>query len=192
MKNIPIIGKFTSILAVFGLFSLIVVFYAAYEMGAIRDSYNHTINAPAVGATNVTRANRALEDARAKIAQLMFDTNAADRQAMLADISNDKAEFTSVLDQAASVNIVHASDIQALESRGQQLLASDCSNSIGLAESATSAAGLMNAQAEFLKSCAPGFNGLVHDMLSESIGFRNFTHIDEVAASNTVGNTIKM
>ena len=111
---------------------------------------------------------------------------------MLADISNDKAEFTSVLDEAARVNIVHASDIEALESQGQMLLDSDCSNSMGLAENATSAAGLVAAQTEFLKSCAPGFSVLVPKLLSESINFRKFTHIDEVSASNRVSSTIQM
>ncbi len=161
-------------------------------MGTIRDGYNHTINAPAVGATNVTRANRVIEDARAKITQLMFDTDPVDRQVMLADISNDKAEFTSVLDEAARVNTVHASDIQALESQGLTLLDSDCADSIELAENATSAAGSVAAQTEFLKSCAPGFNVLVPDLLSESINFRKFTHIDEISASNRVSSTIQM
>jgi methyl-accepting chemotaxis protein len=192
MKNIPIIGKFTSILVVFGFFALFTSFYSATEMGTIRDGYNHTINAPAVGATNLTRANRALEDARANITQLMFDANPVDRQAILADIARDKAEFTSVLDEAASLNTVHASDIQALESQGQTLLGSECSESIELAESAPSAAGLVAAQTEFLKSCGPGFNLLVPNLLSESINFRKFTHIDEVSASNRVSSTIEM
>ena len=158
----------------------------------IRDHYDHAINAPAVGATNVTQANRVLEDARAKITQLMFDTNAADRQAMAADISGDEAAFISFMDQAARVNTTHASDIQVLESRGQQLLTSDCSRSIELGTNATSAADLLSAQTEFLKSCAPGFNGLVPDMLSMTISFKNFTGIDELAASKAVGSTIQM
>ncbi len=192
MKNIPIIGKFISILAVFGLFALFTSFYTAHEMGAIRAGYNHTIEAPAVGATNVIRANRVLEDARANMTQLMFDTNVNDRQEILANIANDTAEFTSVLDQAARVNMVHAYDIKALEARGQQLLGSVCSNSIGLAESATSATGLTNAQAEFLTMCAPGLDSLTNDMLSESVAFRNYTQTDQVAASNAVSSTIQM
>src|ERR1700733_14528041 len=147
---------------------------------------------PAVGGTNVTQANRVLEDARAKITQLMFDTNAADRQAMAADISGDEASFINFMDQAARVNTTHASNIKALESRGQQLLASDCSRSIELGTNATSAADLLSAQTEFLKSCAPGFNGLVPDMLSMTISFKNFTGFGDLAASKAVGSTIQM
>ena len=192
MKNIPIIGKFTSILAVFGVFSLFTSFYAANEMGVIREHYNHAISAPAIGVSNVIQADRLLEDARAKITQLMFDTNAADRQAMLTDIANDKSGFTSALDQVALLNPVHAADVRDLEARGGQLLTSDCSSAIELATSATSAADLQNAQAEFLKTCAPGFNGLVPDMVSELVGFKKYMHVDEAFASNTVDSTIQL
>jgi methyl-accepting chemotaxis protein len=192
MKNIPIIGKFTSILAVFGVFSLFTSFYAANEMGVIREHYNHAISAPAIGVSNVIQADRLLEDARAKITQLMFDTNAADRQAMLTDIANDKSGFTSALDQVALLNPVHVADVRDLEARGEQLLTSDCSSAIELATSATSATDLQNAQAEFLKTCAPGFNGLVPDMVSESVGFKKYMHVDEAFASNTVDSTIQL
>ena len=192
MKNIPIIGKFVSILAVFGVFSLFTSFYAANEMGVIRANYNHAINAPAIGVANVIQADRLLEDTRAKITQLMFDTDAADRQAMLTDISNDKSGFTNVLDQAALLNPVHAADVRALEARGEQLLASDCSSAIQLATSATSATDLQNAQAEFLKACAPGFDGLVPDMVSESVNFKKFMHVYEAFASNAVDSTIQL
>src|ERR1700734_2796044 len=110
MKNIPIIGKFVSIMAVFGVFSLFTSFYAANEMSMIRAHYNHAINAPAIGVSNVIQADRLLEDTRAKITQLMFDTDAADRQATLTDISNDRSGFTNLLDQTALLNTVHAAD----------------------------------------------------------------------------------
>src|ERR1700689_4431339 len=98
MKNIPIIGKFLSILAAFGLFVIAVVFYATGGMRTIGSNYSQLIENQTKAALHIARASRNLTSAQAKIAKLMIATTAASKQTEMADVSDREAVFKTDMD----------------------------------------------------------------------------------------------
>lgn len=70
MKNLPIIGKFLTIMALFGVFALGVAGYAGTRIMDIDTSYSDLISQDTAAATAISRANRALQGARSAIAEL--------------------------------------------------------------------------------------------------------------------------
>jgi methyl-accepting chemotaxis protein len=168
MKNIPIVGKFAAILVVFGGFSLISVAYATHEMGAIGGDYSHVMNGPLGAAYYITRGNRAFEDARASMAELLLNPTAATRQALLANIAYDGPAFKLQMDDAMVDDPSDAPEIQNIFSRAQQLLGGDCATAIALDAAAVTAADALHAQSNFLNSCAAKSDIVEHDTLAEA------------------------
>ena len=93
MKNIPIAGKFAAILLVFGVFSLMSVIYATNGMRTVGSEYSHVMNGSLGAAYYITRANRALEDARASMAELLLGPTASARAGLQADIAYDEPMY---------------------------------------------------------------------------------------------------
>jgi methyl-accepting chemotaxis protein len=168
MKNIPIVGKFAAILVVFGGFSLISVAYATHEMGAIGSDYSNVMNGSLGAAYNITRGNRAFEDARASMAELLLNPTASARQALLANIAYDVPAIKLQMDAAMADDPPDAPAIQDIFARGQQLLSGDCATAIRLDAAAVTAAEVVNAQTIFLNSCAAKSEIVEHDTLAEA------------------------
>ncbi|HVE20892.1 MAG TPA: methyl-accepting chemotaxis protein, partial [Acidocella sp.] len=166
MKNIPIAGKFAAILVVFGVFSLAAVIYATQGMRAVGSAYSQVMNGPAGAAYNITRANRALEDARASMAELLLGPNSSARAGLQADIAYDEPMYAKKMEAAMAEAPAAAVTVQDLVTRSQQLLRGDCANAVNLAAAAGNAAELANAQAVFLNTCAAKFDSIERDILA--------------------------
>ena len=117
MKNIPIVGKFATILLVFGIFSLISVTYATNGMRAVGSEYSHVMNGSAGAAYNITRANRALEDARASMADLLLGPTASARAGLQAAMAYDEPMFAQKMNAAIAVDPAATAVVQDLMAR---------------------------------------------------------------------------
>ena len=67
MRNIPIAGKFLTIMGVFGLFSLGTTMFAGRSMSDIDHRYTSLIENSDKGALYLARSNRAMQSARASV-----------------------------------------------------------------------------------------------------------------------------
>ena len=178
MKNIPIIGKVLSILAVFGAFALVAAFYSAGQMRFIGGNYNGLISDQIQTSLLLTRSNRALEDARADFALLVFDPGVATRAQLLSGVSYDQTTFATLMDSAAAADNASAADIENLKSQGLEAM-QDAGSDVGAPNAAaTASAAMLNAQADFVNSVWPKFHNAAQDMLTES------HHFDEVSSAN--------
>ncbi|HEY1857916.1 methyl-accepting chemotaxis protein [Acidocella sp.] len=166
MKNIPIVGKFVAILLVFGFFSLISVIYATNGMRTIGSEYSHVMNGSLGAAYNITRANRALEDARASMAELLLGPTASARAGLLADIAYDEPMYAAKMEAAIADAPADAALLQGIVARGQQLLQGDCANAVKLAAAAGTAAQAAGAQTVFMNTCAAKFDSVERDTLA--------------------------
>ena len=168
MNNVPIVGKIAAILSVFGIFSLVVAFYATSEIRAIGSNYSGVMHGPLGAAYNMTRANRAFEDARASMGELLLAPTRPSSRVMLGNISYDEPQFKIRMDAAADNAPLQASKIQELSFRGQQLLDGDCANAVKSGLVVATTADAVRAQTEFLDTCAIKFNSVESDMLAEA------------------------
>jgi methyl-accepting chemotaxis protein len=190
MKNIPIIGKFLSILAIFGLFVVAVTFYATDGMRTIERNYSQLIENQTQAALHISKANRDLTSIRAKMAELMIVTSMASKQKEKADVSNREASFKSDMDEAAILDSADAADVQALKSRALQAIDTDCANSIKLSLAASTPADLLSSQAVFFTDCAPNFSSLATDVETEVDHLTAAVNKDNASLTATTGSTI--
>ncbi len=72
MKNIPIFGKFLSIMAVFGVFAVGVAFYAGSRINGVSAAYVDLLDHEANAAVALARANRHVQGMRAAIGDVML------------------------------------------------------------------------------------------------------------------------
>jgi methyl-accepting chemotaxis protein len=169
MKNIPIVGKFAAILVVFGVFSLAAVGYATNGMRTVGGDYSKVMNGSLGAAQYITRANRALEDERASMAELLLGPSASVRAGLQSEIAYDGPTYAQLMNDAIADDPAETSVVQDLMSRSQQLLQGGCANAVALgAAAAGNAAQLASAQGVFLNTCSAHFDNIEQDLLASA------------------------
>jgi methyl-accepting chemotaxis protein len=184
MKNIPIIGKFLSILGVFGIFAILVTSYSTSEMRVIENNNNHLIGGPIQALIAVTRADRSITGANVDLAQLVIDTNVLSRKAILGDVDYHMSTFKRLMDQAAQDYPKAATDILTLENNGEQVVNGDCAGVIQAGAQGTSA------QAAYLGGCSTKLTQVINDTTDELRSFVGVSNATQASLTATTGNTI--
>ncbi|MDQ0456346.1 methyl-accepting chemotaxis protein [Rhizobium paknamense] len=159
MKNLPIIGKFLTIMALFGVFALGVAGYAGVRILSIDNSYSDLLSNDATAATAVSRANRNLQGARTAIAELTIARSDKDNASAAQEISQSRASFAKFMD-AAMAAAPQNPDLQAIKTEGLRILDVACQNTIALGQSGNSDAQVQQAQNAFLQECQPAFRAV--------------------------------
>lgn len=105
MKNISIIGKFLTVMAAFGAFSVAVAVYAGFQISRIDEGYSELLDRETAAATNTIRMNRSLQSARASIAEIIMSKTDELTQAAEDDLASNRKDFETSADLAlAEVN----------------------------------------------------------------------------------------
>ncbi|HZZ30880.1 MAG TPA: HAMP domain-containing methyl-accepting chemotaxis protein [Phenylobacterium sp.] len=156
MKNVPIIGKFLAVLALFGVFVLGVAFYATSQLKKIDAAYSNIIDADAA-TPFLARSNRALEAARGSIGDLMISTSEDGNRQAEASIADSRKRVLDFMDQAAKASPADAADIQGLRAQSLAVIDNDCAESIRLGKAATTPADMFKSLPTFQQQCATKF-----------------------------------
>jgi methyl-accepting chemotaxis protein len=164
VKHLPIVVKFLSILAVFGLFGIGAAAYATSQIRTIARGYEGLATYSTIAHLDILQADLALQGARSAIENLQISSSPARNQAALAELKRDTAQFGTQLTNAAALASAQASVIQALRARGETLLNTTCAPSVALAAVATTPAQIAASHAEYLNNCQPSFAPLQADM----------------------------
>ncbi len=169
MKNLPIIGKLLTIIAIFGVFVLGVSVYATGQMRRIDDGYSALGAHHYQVAINVARANRSMSAAHAAIADLLIATTDADNRRAESELASSRKDFDTFIGQAiaAAPSSDESATLQTLKSNVAQLLDNTCASAISAGAKATAAADVLASQKEYLNSCAPQFPALTSAMAAE-------------------------
>ena len=190
MKNIPIIGKFLSILAIFGVFVLLVTFYSTNEMRFIEKNNNHLISGPIQALIFIARADRSITGANVDIAQLVIDTNVSNHRTITANIDYHKSSFKKYMAQAAGLDPADARDILILQNKGLQILNGDCASAIQLGAMATSPTDGINAQKVYLGACSAKLAAISDNITEEMRRFVSVTGAGQASLTAWTGSTI--
>ncbi|MBB4008579.1 methyl-accepting chemotaxis protein [Allorhizobium taibaishanense] len=159
MKNLPIIGKFLTIMALFGVFALGVAGYAGVRILDIDSSYGDLLDHDATAATAVSRANRNLQGARTAIAELTIARSDKDNDSAEAEIAQSRNSFAKFMD-AAIAAAPTSTDLVSIKSEGLSILDGACKNTITQGKSGNSDAQVQQAQNLFIQECQPAFKAI--------------------------------
>ena len=194
VKNLPIAGKFLTILSAYSVFVIAVALYSANRTTDTGSSFEELRNGPTRAIQDVETASSGIHGMLYHIAQLMIDNTAAEKQADLVGLAQFKTRFGQFIDHATAVAPADdVAEIEDLKSRTLQAVDGACANSIQLATSATTPAAIAAAQAAYLSQCAQEFppdsdtRALIARMSSEN---NSIAASVEASAHSTVITTL--
>ena len=139
----------------------------------------------------LTRANRALEDARAELGLLVFDPGIASRPKLLSALSYDQTVFATLMDDAAAADDASAADIDTLKSRGLEAM-QEADSDVSAPGAVTTPAAMLQAQNDFGNAMSPELDGVAQDILAESHHFDAKSSSREKTLTSTTNSTILM
>lgn len=167
MKNLPISLKVLSILGGFGLVAIGSAVFSGYSMLGIDTNYSALISEDQEAALSVARANRALQNARASIADIVMLTDDAAIKMAEEELSSARKSVETYFNQAIATahDKAHLEDLKA--SSINQLDAK-CAKALDMGRKTRSADEVMAAIGEFNQNCQPGFPDLTKELIKEA------------------------
>jgi methyl-accepting chemotaxis protein len=146
MQNIPIIGKFLTIIAIFGVFVIGVALYTTGQMQSINAAYNAMSAHNAQATLLIARVGSRANGARAAISNLLIADTQERNQADKREFDTARSEFQSYLDEAANLVPAEAPMFEKLKADGLQVMDHDCAESIRLGLASTDPSANVGAQ----------------------------------------------
>lgn len=159
MKNIPIIGKFLTIMALFGFFAVCVAGYAGTRIMSIDGAYTDLLSHDAAAATALSRANRNLQGVRTAIAELTIASSDEDNAAAEQEIKKSRESFVKFMDTAI-VGAPQRTDLSGIKTEGLRIIDSACASTISLGKNGSSEEQVKLSQNAFVQSCQPAFKAI--------------------------------
>ena len=157
MTNIPITGKFITVIAAFGAIYIASIFYAATVMHAIEHGFTAAAEQQGQAVIHLTAAGRSLNGVRAAMGDLQISTTDEGNLHALADIKDSRAQFIAAVNAAQKADASYASEIAAVAAQGLGVIDQTCDKAVKMGLAATQQADIMVSQAEYLQSCSPAF-----------------------------------
>ncbi|MDO1580951.1 methyl-accepting chemotaxis protein [Rhizobium oryzicola] len=157
MRNIPILGKFTAIMLLFGVFATGVAFYAGHSIMTIDDEYSALIDHDSSVALYTARTNRALQASRAAIAELIMARDDKSTELAEKDLKDARESFSKFVDTAIKASGSNP-EVVTLKTEGEKLLDSTCSAAIAQGKAARQDAEIAAAQQTYMTTCRAAFN----------------------------------
>ena len=159
MNNIPIVGKFLAIIAVFGVFAIGVAVFTGAQMQSIDDKYSALNDHESVAAIEVARANRASQTARAAIGDLIVSKTDAQNATSNAGIAAAHGDFIKAIDAAVAA-LPADRDLPVLKTDMLSVLDDQCGKVIAAGRAANDDASNLATQQMYLNECTPQFPAL--------------------------------
>jgi methyl-accepting chemotaxis protein len=159
VKNVPIIGKFLAVLALFGVFVLGVAFYATSQLKKIDTDYSAIIDRDQATVL-LARATRNMQTARAAIGDLVMATTDEGNRKSEDEFNTAAKKAENYMDEAAKASPSDAADIQALKAQSLQVVNNDCAESIRLGKTTTAPAEVLKILPVYQRDCASKFEPL--------------------------------
>ncbi|BCH54603.1 methyl-accepting chemotaxis protein [Agrobacterium vitis] len=156
MKNLSIIGKFLSIMALFGLFTVGIAAYSGAKLKSIDAAYSGLLEQESAASLYLARANRSMQSARASLADIMLSRSDALNQSAAKEFETARGSFVTFMDTAAKALPANA-DITALKADTLKILDQTCGNAMQAGKTATNDDDVVRSQSIFLRECQPEF-----------------------------------
>jgi methyl-accepting chemotaxis protein len=157
MQNVPVIGKFLALMALFAVFAIGCIVYTTNQIHIIQKGYEAEENGPEAYAMAGVRSNGSSSTMRASILALVIATTDEKRKEALARYLAARKR----LDQFAQDSIAAAGEdapqARELADRLKDTVDHACANTIALGKAAKTSADSLAAQDAFNKECLAPF-----------------------------------
>ncbi|APG94945.1 methyl-accepting chemotaxis protein [Sinorhizobium americanum] len=167
MKNWSIILKMLVILGAFGLFSLGTGFYASIQIMKIDAGYSSLLVEQVRAAQNMASAGRALQRARAAIADSIMLADPKAVEQANSELAAAKQTFSELMDVAAQASPENK-HIPEFKQAGLDILEKQCARALDQGSKTTNAMETMSAVKTFATECQPGFPQLAEKIVAET------------------------
>jgi methyl-accepting chemotaxis protein len=167
MKNLPIVFKILSILAAFGLFAVGAAVYSGQKIKGVGESYAHLLTNEQRAAQYLAKSNRAFQNARAALGEIMMVTDEKSLQTSKAEFDKSVASFQDFMGEAIKAAPEDA-DIKGFLSKGNAVLKESCAGPLAQGMSATNDDQVLKSLASYRAECQPNFPPLSVDMAAKT------------------------
>ena len=157
MKNVPVIGKFLLVMALFGVLAVGSAFFSAGKMSEIDSGYRSAISHESTVALATARAASNVRAMRSALGELELSTTEAGNAVAKEQFEQARDQFIKYMDLVSQVEPSSANAANDIKQRVLRQVGSVCSASIEVGAKAVDPAAAAKAQALYLKECAPGF-----------------------------------
>ncbi|MFY8098863.1 MAG: methyl-accepting chemotaxis protein, partial [Allorhizobium sp.] len=138
-------GKFIAIMAVFGVFSIGVALFSGSKLDATNETYTGLLQNEAVGALNIARAGRTIQQMRASIGDILMASDPKAIAAAEKELADTKASFLQFTDAALKA-LPRETEISGLRDQVIQIVEKTCGNTISLGKLATTPEAISESQ----------------------------------------------
>jgi methyl-accepting chemotaxis protein len=157
MQNVPVIGKFMALMAMFAVFAIGCVVYTTSQMNLIQKGYEAEENGPSAYAMAGLRSNGSASTMRASILALVVATTDGERKEALKRFSASRKRFDTYGQQTLIFAGDDAARAHELVDRIVNTVDNACAHTIALGKAAKTSADALAAQEAFNKECLPPF-----------------------------------
>ena len=192
MKNVPVIGKFLLVMAVFGVFAIGSAVFSTNKMVEIDHGYSSAISHESAVALATARAASNVRAMRVAIAELELSTTEAGNAAAIAQLEDAKAQFIKWMDISAQVEPGSTAVTNDIKQRVLRQVGSVCAPAIEAGAKATEPAAVAAAQALYMKDCAPGFAPLSAELIAVTTARDNVVKSQSAALGATTQQTVAL
>ncbi len=192
MRNIPVIGKFLLVMAVFGIFAVGSAVFSTNKMDDIAHGYSSAISHESAVALAIARATSNVRAMRSALDELQLSTTEAGNAAATAQFAAARDQFVKEMDLAAQVGPSSASVTNDIKQRVLRQVGSTCAASIEAGAKATGSADVAAAQALYMKECAPGFPPLAAELSAITVARNNAVATQSAALAAITRQTITL
>jgi methyl-accepting chemotaxis protein len=191
MRHIPIFGKISSILVVFGVFVIFTAFYSTWQMRDINTGYINLKNGPTDALQLITKADVDVELVQAHVAQLMIAATPAAERRELASIATSRSRFNQFIDDAISADPTEQAELSSVKTMLSQVVDDDCGAVINLANHAASSADALSDQAAYTQQCEAHFGELRTAIMTVNGHIASAESADVSSLTATTSDTIQ-
>lgn len=136
MRNIPVVGKFLTVFALFGVCAILIAAYSAIQIKSIDGSYSDLIARDSAAALNLALANKELLNGRAALADMMIAFTEQGNAAAEAEVKATRDKFMVSMDGAIA-NIPEDNRLRVLKDDVTTLYNVTCKNAWHLGRTAS-------------------------------------------------------
>jgi methyl-accepting chemotaxis protein len=168
MQNVPVIGKFLVLMAMFSVFAIGCVVYTTSQMGLIQKGYEAQENGPTAYAMIGLRNNGTSSTMRASILALVVATTDEQRKEAFKRFSEARKRYDKFARQYVLAAGADAPQARELADRVIDTVDNTCAHTIALGKAARTSADSLAAQDAFNKECLPPFEPIADAFISRN------------------------
>jgi methyl-accepting chemotaxis protein len=191
MKHLPVVAKFLTILAIFGVFVIGATVYMTAEMRSLTTGFTNDDKSAQAAAFDATVASQAMDGVDANIGWLLVADQPAKKQYEMNRLTSNAKRVDNALDAAAVALPALASQFEAMRQRGDDALATpSCAQTIALGQQMPEPAGMLQAQNALLIDCQNSVSSVILDMYKVVQASQTYALHDQAALTNEADETV--